>query len=57
MITLNTSGMRLSSSMKDGACDYGVKILVTIGYQSFTLTPTTSPAITPDIPVIYEIYN
>ena len=57
MIKLNTSGMRLFSSMKDSACDYGVQILVTVRYQSFTLTPETSPAITPDIPIIYEIHN
>ena len=48
--------MRLFSNMKDGACDDGVKIVVmTIGDPIFKLTLTTSPMITPDIHIIYEI--
>ena len=58
MIKINTSGMRFFSNKKYGAWDDGVKILVmTIGDPTFTLTPITSPIITPDIHIIYEIYN
>ena len=55
---MNTSGMRFLSNTKDGAWDDGVKILVmTIGDSFFTLTPIPSSMITPDIHIIYEIYN
>ena len=58
MIVMNTSGMRFLSNTKDGVWDDGVKILVmTIGYLFFTLTLITSSMITPDIHIIYEIYN
>ena len=55
---MNTSGMRLFSKTKDGAWDNRVKISVmTIGDSIFILAPITSPMITPDNHIIYEIYN
>lgn len=54
---MKISDIKLFSITKDGTCYDGVKMLVTtVGYPSFTLTPTTSPRITPDIPIIYEAY-
>ena len=53
IIKIDTSDMFFFLNTKDSACDNKVKILmITIGDPSFTLTPTNSPAITPDILII-----
>ena len=53
MIKINILGIIFFSNTNDCSCDDGVKMLViTVRDPSYTLSLTTYPVITPNIPII-----